>query len=53
MTTVILHTTEGDIAFLLEDCNDNAGSTSAYDIVYKRLTINTITGGRYLPLNNN
>lgn len=51
--STMIATTSGDIAFLLEDCNDNVGSTSAYDIVYKRLTINTITGGRYLPLNNN
>ena len=48
--STMIATTGGDIAFLLEDCNDNAGSTSAYDIVYKRLTINTITGGRYIPL---
>ena len=48
--STMIATTDGDIAFLLEDCNDNEGSTSAYDIVYKRLTINTITGGRYLPL---
>ena len=51
--STMIATTGGDIAFLLEDCNDNAGSTSAYDIVYQRLTIKTITGGRYFPLNNN
>ena len=48
--STMIATANGDIAFLLEDCNDNEGSTSAYDIVYKHLTINTITGGRYLPL---
>ena len=48
--STMIVTSDGDIAFLLEDCNDNAGSTSAYDIVYKRLTLNTITGGRYLPI---
>ncbi len=51
--STMISTTDGDIAFLLEDCNDNEGSTSAYDIVYKRLAIKTITDGRYLPLNNN
>ena len=48
--STMIATTDGNIAFLLEDCNDNAGSTSAYDIVFQRLSINTITGGRYLPL---
>ena len=48
--STMIATTDGDIAFLLEDCNDNAGSTCAYEIVYERLSINTITGGRYLPL---
>ena len=48
--STMIATTDGNIAFLLEDCNDNAGSTSAYDIVYERLSINTITSGRYLPL---
>ena len=47
--STMMATTDGDIAFLLEDCNDNAGSTSAYDIVFKRLSIKTITSGRYLP----
>ena len=47
--STMIATTDGDIAFLLEDCNDNTGSTSAYDIVYKQLPIKTITGGRYLP----
>ena len=51
--STMIATTDGNIAFLLEDCNDNVGSTSAYDIVYKQLTIQTITDGRYLPLNNN
>ena len=48
--STMISTTDGNIAFLLEDCNDNEGSTSAYDIVYKQLTIQTITDGRYLPL---
>ena len=51
--STMIATTDGNIAFLLEDCNDNDGSTSAYDIVFKQLTIQTITGGRYHPLNNN
>ena len=40
----------GDIAFLFEDCNDNEGSTSAYDLMFRRLSIERITDGRYSPL---
>ena len=39
---------DGNIAFLLEDCNDNTDSNNSYDIVYKKLPITTITGGRYV-----
>ena len=37
----------GTIAFFHEDCNDN-NSTSAYDLLFQRLSINKITGGRYV-----
>ena len=37
----------GDIAVLLEDCNDNPGTT-AYDLIFQRLSIKTITNGRYI-----
>ena len=40
---------DGDIAFLHEDCNDNQ-STSAYDLLFQRLSIQTITGGRYTAI---
>lgn len=39
-------TREGEIAFFHEDCNDN-NSTSAYDLVFQRLSLETITDGRY------
>ena len=39
----------GDIAFLHEDCNDNQ-STSAYDLLFQLLSIQTITGGRYTAI---
>jgi len=42
----MIATTDGNIAFFLEDCNDN-NSTSAYDLIYKTLTIKNITDGRY------
>lgn len=42
----------GDIAFFHEDCNDNH-STTAYDLVFRILTIEIITGGRYAALNIN
>ena len=37
----------GTIAFFHEDCNDN-NSTSAYDLLFQRLSIYKITGGRYV-----
>lgn len=43
-TMIILN--DGDIAFLHEDCNDNPGTT-AYDLIFQRLSIATITDGRY------
>ena len=42
----MIATTGGDISFLHEDCNDN-NSTSAYDLLFQRLTIDRITNGRY------
>lgn len=44
--STMIATTSGDIAFFLEDCNDN-NSTSAYDLVFRRLSIKTITDGQY------
>lgn len=44
--STMIATTGGDIAFLHEDCNDN-NSTSAYDLLFQRLTIDRITYGRY------
>ena len=41
---------DGKIAFLHEDCNDNEGSTSAYDLIFQKLSIRTITGGRYTAI---
>ena len=38
---------DGSIAFFLEDCNDNPG-TSAYDLLYHQLSIRTITSGEYV-----
>ena len=40
---------DGTIAFFHEDCNDNP-STSAYDLIFQKLSIRTITGGQYAPL---
>ncbi len=40
---------DGSIAFFHEDCNDNP-STSAYDLIFQKLSIRTITGGQYAPL---
>lgn len=42
--------TDGRIAFFHEDCNDNQGSTSAYDLIFQKLSIRTITGGRYTAI---
>lgn len=36
----------GDIAFMHEDCNDNAG-TAYYDLLCEQLTLQQITNGRY------
>lgn len=44
--STMIATASGNIAFFLEDCNDN-NSTSAYDLLYQTLTIERITGGRY------
>ena len=40
---------DGSIAFFHEDCNDN-NSTSAYDLLFQRISIKTITGGRYTSI---
>lgn len=37
---------DGNIAFFHEDCNDNPG-TSAYDLLFQQLSIETITDGKY------
>ena len=44
--STMIATSEGSIAFFYEDCNDN-NSTSAYDLLFKVLSIKTITDGRY------
>ena len=41
---------DGKIAFFHEDCNDNQGSTSAYDLLFQKLSIRTITDGRYTAI---
>ena len=46
----MIATASGDIAFFLEDCNDNEGSTSAYDLLFQLLSIETITNGRYTAI---
>ena len=40
---------DGSIAFFHEDCNDN-NSTTAYDLLFQRLSIKKITDGRYTAL---
>ena len=40
---------DGTIAFFYEDCNNN-NSTSAYDLIFQRLSIRTITDGRYTAI---
>lgn len=45
--STMIATASGDIAFFHEDCNDNGDSTSAYDLLFQLLTIETITNGRY------
>ena len=47
--STMIATTSGDIAFFLEDCNDNQ-STSAYDLIFQTLPIETITNGRYTAI---
>ena len=37
---------DGSIAFFHEDCNDN-NSTTVYDLLFQRLSIETITSGTY------
>jgi sialidase-1 len=44
--STMIATSDCDIAFFHEDCNDNP-STTAYDLLFQRLTIETITDGRY------
>lgn len=48
--STMIATASGDIAFFLEDCNDNEGSTSAYDLLFQLLSIETITNGRYTAI---
>ena len=43
--------TDDGIAFFFEDCNDN-NSTSAYDLLFHTLSIERITGGRYIGIRN-
>ena len=45
--STMIATSDGDIAFYYEDCNDN-NSTSAYDLLFQRLSIETITNGQYI-----
>lgn len=47
--STMIATASGDIAFFHEDCNDNPGTT-AYDLIFQCLTIETITGGRYTAI---
>ena len=44
--STMIATTSGDIAFFHEDCNDN-NSTTAYDLLFQQISIETITNGRY------
>ena len=44
--STMIATANGSIAFFFEDCNDNQ-STSAYDLLFQRFSIETITNGRY------
>ena len=48
--STMIATTNGNIAFFHEDCNDNEGSTSAYDLLFQLLTIERITNGRYTAI---
>ena len=47
--STMISTANGNIAFFYEDCNDN-NSTSAYDLLFQRLSIKTITDGRYTAI---
>lgn len=47
--STMIATADGDIAFLHEDCNDNH-STTAYDLLFRLLSIETITNGRYTAI---
>lgn len=47
--STMIATSEGDIAFFREDCNDN-NSTSAYDLIFQRFSIKKITNGRYTAI---
>ena len=47
--STMITTASGAIAFFHEDCNDN-NSTTAYDLLFQVLTIETITGGSYTAL---
>jgi len=44
--STMIATRDGNIAFFHEDCNDN-NSTSAYDLLFQQLSLETITSGRY------
>lgn len=45
--STMIATSGGDIAFYCEDSHDNSSST-AYDLLFQLLTIEAITGGRYI-----
>ena len=47
--STMIATASGDIAFYHEDCNDN-NSTTVYDLLFQRLTINRITNGSYTAI---
>ena len=49
--STMIATQDGDIAFFYEDCNDN-NSTTAYDLLFERLSIKRITEGRYDRIRN-
>ena len=47
--STMIETQDGNIAFFYEDCNNN-NSTTAYDLLFQRLSIEKITEGRYKRL---
>lgn len=49
--STMIATNDGTIAFFHEDCNDN-NSTTAYDLLFQRHTIETITDGQYSIIRN-